>query len=424
MRSMELARALSSHCEVRLFSLGGSSSPKLGISIFAGGKSELRGHVDWAEVVLYQGYVLALHPWIYSRKKIMVVDMYDPFHLEQLVDQVSSDKDNSAHELTNAVATITDSLRKSDFIICASEKQRDYWLGHLGAVGRLNASVYSQDPSLRKLIDVVPFGISNIDPEQHFHGIRGAVKGISEADKVIVWGGGIYNWFDPLTLIRAIASISVRRPEVKLFFMGGAHPDPSIQTFSMAIAARELSDELNLTGKHIFFHEGWVPFEQRSNYLLDANLGISTHLDHLETRFSFRTRILDYLWSCLPIVSTAGDTFASLIEDKKLGLTVPPEDVDALVDAIEKLLWDDVFAEGIVANIRQYRGNYVWHEIAGPLIDFCLAGSRAADLAVSPHKIPVRIRRETWLGGKIRGMRLRYKTGGIRSVVRRLFGIE
>jgi hypothetical protein len=42
-------------------------------------------------------------------------------------------------------------------------------------------------------------------------------------------------------------------------------------------------------------------------------VGVSTHRDHLETRLSFRTRMLDYIWAGLPIVCTDGDHFASLV---------------------------------------------------------------------------------------------------------------
>ena len=82
----------------------------------------------------------------------------------------------------------------------------------------------------------------------------------------------------------------------------------------MAVDARGLSDELGLTGTHVFFNEGWVDYDDRQNYLLEADIGVSTHLDHVETALSFRTRILDYLWASLPMVATRGDSLADLIE--------------------------------------------------------------------------------------------------------------
>ncbi|MDQ7029881.1 MAG: hypothetical protein Q9O62_08955 [Ardenticatenia bacterium] len=51
-----------------------------------------------------------------------------------------------------------------DFFICASERQRDWWLGLLEASGRINPYTFGEDPSLRRLIDVVPFGLPEGPP--------------------------------------------------------------------------------------------------------------------------------------------------------------------------------------------------------------------------------------------------------------------
>ena len=82
------------------------------------------------------------------------------------------------------------------------------------------------------------------------------------------------------------------------------------------------------------------PYDDRQNFLLEADIGVSTHLDHVETEFSFRTRILDYLWASLPVVATGGDSFGDIIDARGVGLTVPPGDVDALEDALFRLLDD------------------------------------------------------------------------------------
>ncbi len=41
----------------------------------------------------------------------------------------------------------------------------------------------------------------------------------------------------------------------------------------MAVDARRLADELGLTDKHVFFNEEWVAYDDRQNYLLDADVG-------------------------------------------------------------------------------------------------------------------------------------------------------
>ena len=50
-------------------------------------------------------------------------------------------------------------LDHGDFFICASEAQRDFWIGALHSRGRINPLTYADDPTLRRLIDVVPFGL-------------------------------------------------------------------------------------------------------------------------------------------------------------------------------------------------------------------------------------------------------------------------
>ncbi|NEC93107.1 glycosyltransferase, partial [Streptomyces sp. SID12501] len=151
-------------------------------------------------------------------------------------------------------------------------------------------------------------------------------------------GGGVYNWFDPLTLVRAIDRVRGRVPEVRLYFLGMKNPNPDVPEMAVASRTRELADELGLTGTHVFFNDDWVPYETRADYLMDADVGVSCHYPHVETEFSFRTRILDYLWAGMPFVSTEGDGFADLVRERGLGRAVPPEDVDALADALAELL--------------------------------------------------------------------------------------
>ena len=86
----------------------------------------------------------------------------------------------------------------------------------------------------------------------------------------------------------------------------------------MNARARALADDLGLTGTHVFFHE-WIDYDERQNFLLEADIGVSTHFDHVETAFSFRTRVLDYLWAGLPTVVTEGDVLAELITEHGRG---------------------------------------------------------------------------------------------------------
>ena len=106
--------------------------------------------------------------------------------------------------------------------------------------------------------------------------------------------------------------------------MGLIHPNAGvIPAMSMAQEAKNLAYTFGLINKSVFFNETWIPYDERENYLLEADMGVSTHFEHLETRYSFRTRLLDYIWAGLPIVATKGDTFGELIEKHHLGEPCP-----------------------------------------------------------------------------------------------------
>jgi glycosyltransferase involved in cell wall biosynthesis len=335
---------------------------------------------QWCDVLFFQGNVLDEYPFLHRTDKVVIVDLYDPFHLEQLEQTREHPPETRRLVVGNAVAEANKQCLRGDFLVCASEKQRDFWLGHLAALGRLNTVSYDEDHTLRSLIDVAPFGISPEPPQRVEPRLKGVVDGIGPDDKVVLWGGGIYNWFDPLTLIKAVDVLSRRRDDVRLFFLGMQHPHPHVPEMRMSFAARTLAADLGLTGKHVFFNEEWVRYDERGDYLLEADLGVSNHLDHVETAFSFRTRMLDYLWAGLPMVCTRGDVFAALVDAHGLGLTVEPGDVDGLADALERILSDDDFAAACRANVEALAPEYHWSRVLAPLVAFCRRPRRAPDL--------------------------------------------
>jgi len=379
-RAWRVAQELAGDHEVRLVSLTKAELTDPGFSVEVVRHQDVNDLVDWCDVFVFQGWVMAGLESFQRSDKVFVADIYDPLHLEQLEQARDDGERVRRRAVRDATAVLNEQLLRGDFFLCASTKQRDLWLGHLASLGRVNPATYDADPGLDSLIDIVPFGISDHPPERTGPGIRGVIPGIGADDAVILWGGGVYNWFDPLTLIRAVDQLRERRPDVRLVFLGMRHPNPDIPEMRMAVEARLLADDLGLTGVHVFFNEEWVPYDHRQNFLLDADVAVTTHFHHVETDYSFRTRVLDYLWATLPTVTTNGDSLADLIERKGLGLTVPPEDADALADALFTLLDDKAQAEACRENIREIVPELVWDRALRPLVEFCRAPRRAPDL--------------------------------------------
>jgi glycosyltransferase involved in cell wall biosynthesis len=322
----------------------------------------------------------------------VVYDLYDPFLIGNL--DFNAGEDVSLRYLRVAFRAPTllqeIALLTGNAFVCASERQRDFWIGMLGALGRIDPESAVDDPSFRVLIDVVPFGLEPAPPVATRQVLKGVVPGIDEDDKVLLWGGGIWNWFDPLTPIRAVHALSRKRDDVKLFFLGVKHPNPGVHQLAMTTRAVELAKELGLYDRFVFFNFGWVPYADRANYLLESDLGISSHLDTLETRFSFRTRLLDYFWASLPTVATEGDVLSDLVADGNLGRTVPVGSVDDWVRAIEALLDDPAEYARVRRNTEQAREAFAWPRVVEPLARLAALPGRA--LEPPRHPAPTTVR--------------------------------
>ncbi len=377
-RSLEMARALAraGHA-VTLAAPEGSTlaaEPGLVLAIVPEGKA-LTGLIAEADVVVVSGRSELMT----AVGKPLVVDLYDPFVLSNL-DLFGDDFNKAGGRALLSLRWLQHHLANGDFFLCASEAQRSFWLGMLTAAGRVNRANYESDPVLERLLAVVPFGVPDTTPEPGRPGVvKGVVPGIGEHDSVVLWSGGLWNWVDPLTLIRATSKVRETRPDVKTLILGARHPNPDIGEMEMAQKARALADELGLTHDGVTFVD-WVPYEERDRWILDADVGVSLHQRGVESEFAFRTRLLDYLWCGRPMVVTEGDELATLVGERKLGRVVPPGDVDAVAGALEAVLAEPV-DDGRAERFAAARWDLRWQKAVEPLADFCRAPRRAADRA-------------------------------------------
>jgi glycosyltransferase involved in cell wall biosynthesis len=381
-RAWHMADVLSREHDVRLVTVNPRCAPpESPFPVLHSRRRDLPAHVDWADLVVIQGHVLEMVPELKNAASgtIVVCDVYDPMHLELLEQGKDATDEQRALDLAGVTRVLNAQLERGDFVLCASERQRHFWLGHLAALGRLTPAVYDADPSLRSLLAVVPFGLPGKPPVRTAPAIRGVVPGIGEHDRVVLWAGGVYNWFDPLTLLHAVDRLRADHEDLRLLFLGMRHPNPEVPDMGMAGRTRALAQRLGLAGEHVFFNETWVPYAERQNWLLDADCGVTTHYEHVETTFAFRTRVLDYLWAGLPIVTTDGDSFADLVRRERLGVVVPAEDPAALAEALRRVLYDEEFATACRERIAGVRDRFTWETALEPLVTFCRDPRPAVD---------------------------------------------
>jgi glycosyltransferase involved in cell wall biosynthesis len=253
------------------------------------------------------------------------------------------------------VDRLEDALRTGHHFMCASESQRDLWIGAMLASRLLTPAAYDRDPTLRSVLDLVPFGVPGEPPRAGGAGIRATFPQIRPGDEIVLWNGGPWRWLDPATAVRAIGRLAESRPGVRLVFMGA----------SAKAASADVRERAAPLGETVLFNDAWVPYAERGAWLLEAGCAVVTAVDHLETRFAFRTRILDCFWAGLPVVCTRGDALAERVDRDGLGAVVAPGDDEALAAAIASVLdrGRDLFASGLA----RAAGDYAWPVVAEPL---------------------------------------------------------
>ncbi len=376
-RAWHLAEELSVHHDVTLASTvaAGRTHPNFAVEHLDG--LDLERAAAAHDSVVAPVSVSRRHPGLVGRGSPLAIDLYIPTHLENL-QPAGRLPDEHAVALGHQVGVIGDDLVSGDFFLCASERQRDFWLGALASAGRVNPATTSRDPGLRSLIAAVPFGLPASAPERAGSPLRERFA-IPAADPVIVWGGGVYDWLDPVVAVRAVPLLLDRWPNLHLVFLGVRNPHPDLPEPVALASLRLVVAELGLGGTHVHLNDGWVPFDERGSWLLDADVAISTHGDHLETRFSFRTRVLDYLWARLPMVLTGGDELSDVVAEAGLGVVVGAGDVAAVADGLAAVLSDPPPDRDFAPVVARYR----WDAVTEPLLRWCADARPAADLSRS-----------------------------------------
>ncbi|MBI5507205.1 MAG: glycosyltransferase [Deltaproteobacteria bacterium] len=364
-RAWEIARALAPVARVTLVAPGVDRTPD-GFAVESLASAAGSRAIRTADVVVAQGFNIPLRDLLQIRGAL-VVDCYDPLAIELLEHYRHAAPDRWHRAKVDALQDYL--LRRGDFFICASERQRAFWLGALLELGRLEPEEYGRDPSLRSLIDLVPFGLPSEPPQKRAAGVRGKFQKIGANDPVVLWNGGIWNWLDPLTGIRAVAALRADVPNIRLVFMGAKHPNDAVPQASIVDEARALAAELKLVDENVFFFSEWVPYDRRADVLLDADLGLSLHLDTAEATLAYRTRLLDCVWAGLPVVCTRGDELAAMVEQTGIGRVVSPGDVEGVTKALRELLQTKALVQA-KARMPEVRARMEWSHALRPLVQF------------------------------------------------------
>ena len=319
-----------------------------------------------AGVAVVQGHA-ANALFAHARPLPVVVDLYDPFIIENL----HYYEQRGAEVFTHDHATLMTSLLRGDYFLCASSAQRHFYLGLLLALGRLNPVAFRSDPSLENLIAIAPFGVQ---PPR-----SGSGRGSGNA---IVFGG-IYDWYDPILAAEAVAIARKSIPGITLTFT--RHPNPDITPQGKAA---EAIAHVRTRGYGDFIRfEPWVAYDQRGPFFERFALALLTFRQSVETDLSMRTRIYDYLWGGLPVITSSAPGTDEILQRYGAGSVIPIDTAEAFANEIVALLRDRSRLGRMAGGAEVFVREHQWPRVLAPLREFCLHPRR--DPAKEEFAVPL-----------------------------------
>ena len=359
-RYLEFARRLPAFgLEVVLLTMGRASDAPLdgddGVAVRELGPGQVDACLRDCDAVVAQGGAADL---VVSARPAMpvAIDLYDPWLVENLAYADSL----GPRVFERDLASWRRQLAAGDFFLCSCEAQRTFYLGLLMALGRVTPAHLARDPSLRRLIAEVPFGVPDaLPPHRPLLPVRRALE------RRLLFGG-IYDWLDPWPVLRALDRLD--RPDWTLIVV--ANPNPATTPQDVWRQVEAWSRERGWWGTRVQAID-WVDADRRFDLFRDVDALVVSHGDTLETQLSFRTRVLDALAAGCPVVATAGGGMSDRLSVYGAGLVVPPDDADAMADALTAAI--ERPDPAMAARAAVLRDTFAWSRVLAPLAAFCAA---------------------------------------------------
>lgn len=300
----------------------------------------------------------------------LILDAYVPIYVE--ISARDSDDKNREYDGFNYENRIwTKALKRGDIVLCANEKQKEFYTGVLASLGRINPITYGDDDILK----IVPYGVYEDQPVAKDKPISKFTKNPDTFK--LLWFGGIYPWFDLDSLLVAIKEVNLKVP-VELTMVGirnpfNQHPD-FIKKYEDTIK------QIKESGIEKFVHiVDWVDFNTRADWYLDADAVISINNIGLENKYAWRTRSVDYIWSDLPMITNGKDPISNLLEENNALILLDDLRSETISKKLFEVANDRKILKNISKNIAKVRSQLLWSRVTVPLADLVESGYRPAD---------------------------------------------
>jgi glycosyltransferase involved in cell wall biosynthesis len=176
---------------------------------------------------------------------------------------------------------------------------------------------------------------------------------LEQAGQIVLFFGAIRRYKGLDILLEAIACLHAHKQDVRLLVAGAPGRDVNIQSFEAQ--AQQLGVENNVT-----WHVGYVPHHKVHLYFYASDV---VALAHRKVYDSGVLKIAQALGR--PAVVTGVGGLPAAVREGQAGLIVPPNDPQALADALDTLLSDTALAKSLAKRGQELaHGEFSWANVA------------------------------------------------------------
>lgn len=288
----------------------------------------------------------------------LILDAYVPIYVEVSARE-SKDIDHEYRHYMEDVKRFNQVLRRGDYFLCANEVQKRFYTGVLSALGIINPRSYREDRIL-----VAPFGIHDVPAKATENPYR--KLGIKESDFVVMWFGGLYPWFRIEELLDAILTLSHSK-DFKFVIVGGKNPfNPNPDFFRQYEKAHAFATEHKLLDKSLFFVD-WVDFGKRINWFKHADIVVSLNQPGEENGYSWRTRVMDFVWGELAIVTNGGDPLSEDLLAADAAIRLKELSAASITGTLEDVYKHRDKLKKVEKQVIKLKPSYFWQNVTKPV---------------------------------------------------------
>ncbi|MEO7795716.1 MAG: glycosyltransferase family 4 protein [Thermoanaerobaculia bacterium] len=266
---------------------------------------------------------------VYGSYALTVAQPEVPFWADQFGDVMCEAQAKSALDGHDAVVPffwelIEPVLCKADRLSVVSERQKWAAIGELGAVGRLTFRTIGYE-----FTAVVPCALL---PESSRGPAPPARRRASVDEPLrVLWSGSYNTWSDVRTLVTGLEKAMERNSRIRFISTGGevpGHDDSTYRELVERTSASRFAERFEL--------HGWVIADELPAIVSNSDLGLLTEKPIYEGMLGSKNRVVQWMSTGLAVAYNQIGDLGELLERRRLGLTFPVGDADALAD---RLCW-------------------------------------------------------------------------------------